>query len=77
MLNRSYPLHQRLVQRRSLPSLLGERVLAQEVEVAAAVGLQDFAAVEMGVAASVAGRRATRASRKSCPGLRTQKFAIE
>ena len=45
---------------------------AQEIEVAAAVGLQDLAAVEMGATVSVAGRRATRASRKSCPGLRTR-----
>jgi hypothetical protein len=38
-------------------------VLAQEVEVAAAVGLQDFAAVEKGVAALGNRRRGDRAAR--------------
>jgi hypothetical protein len=39
-----------------VPSPLSERLLAQEVEIAAAVGLQDFAAVEAGVAALGFGR---------------------
>ena len=46
----------------------GERVLAQEVEVAAAVGLQDFAAVEKGVAALGNRRRGDRAARQLLRG---------
>ena len=45
-----------------LPFRRGERVFAQEVEVAAAVGLQDLVAVEAGVAAFGDWRRRDRAA---------------
>ena len=41
-----------------------ERVFAQEIEVAAAVGLQDFAVVEKGVAALGNGRGGNRTARQ-------------